>query len=275
MWEKEFYKITEVAKELNCESSDIIHFGISNKLRIAAYIKVNKKKYVKDQYFNDKNYLYDSGYYYINCGQLEHFEFNESVENISEINILPSNVNKKDIDMFFDINEEMMKDKRNGLSLDEMIDDIEDEYIEYMKCCIEAEKADDIMYDHENDLSDSVNLIDDTSSNFETDTGYTIHTKSLVIFHDDLTSFMKNEWPTLKRFTLSIKRTANEENIKATNSLLKMVIAMATEQYGYDFNDKKSNVPRQIVEDVESIGLKIDDGTVLKWLKESALLIEQ
>lgn len=83
MWEKEFYKITEVAKELNCELSDIIHFGICNKLRIAAYIKVSKTKSVEYPFLQPKRYVYDSGYYYINCGQLEHFEYNECVENMA------------------------------------------------------------------------------------------------------------------------------------------------------------------------------------------------
>lgn len=53
------------------------------------------------------------------------------------------------------------------------------------------------------------------------------------------------------------------------NSLLKMVIAMAIRGYGYVPTDKKSTVTGEIDKDVSALGMTIDDGTVLKYLKEA------
>ncbi len=60
---------------------------------------------------------------------------------------------------------------------------------------------------------------------------------------------------------------------KEKESLLKMIIAMAIDGYGYNPADKKSPIPGQIVEHVEALGLAIDGDTVRKWLKEAACLL--
>lgn len=58
------------------------------------------------------------------------------------------------------------------------------------------------------------------------------------------------------------------DNPKSIDSLLKMVMAMAVDCYGYSPADKKSTATSDIVEAVQSIGHKIDADTVKKWLKE-------
>lgn len=84
----------------------------------------------------------------------------------------------------------------------------------------------------------------------------------------------------LQDFTRSLSNLTNErneENIhpKEKDSLLKIIIGMAKVAYGYDQNEKRSPIPREIVEAVESQGLSIDPDTVRKWLKEGAELLDQ
>jgi hypothetical protein len=55
-------------------------------------------------------------------------------------------------------------------------------------------------------------------------------------------------------------------------SLLTMVIASATDVYGFDPADSKSPVPKQIVDAAVRIGLQMTDDTVRKWLKEATKL---
>lgn len=60
---------------------------------------------------------------------------------------------------------------------------------------------------------------------------------------------------------------------KEINSLLRMIMGMAKDCYGYDPTVKKGTVTSDIVKAVSAIGLTIDDGTVLKWLKEGAEIL--
>ena len=56
-------------------------------------------------------------------------------------------------------------------------------------------------------------------------------------------------------------------------SLLKMVLAMVIDFYGYDPNDKKSPIPKEIADVVMSkLDVSIDIDTVRKFLKEAAKL---
>lgn len=56
---------------------------------------------------------------------------------------------------------------------------------------------------------------------------------------------------------------------KERGSLLKMVIAMAIGGYGYVPTNAKSPIPKQIVDEIEDLGMKIDPDTVRKYLKEA------
>jgi hypothetical protein len=61
---------------------------------------------------------------------------------------------------------------------------------------------------------------------------------------------------------------------KERESLLKMVIGMAMKGYSYDPSTARSDVPGQIVSDLAELGLKIDEGTVRKFLKQGRDLVE-
>ena len=64
-------------------------------------------------------------------------------------------------------------------------------------------------------------------------------------------------------------------NTKEKESLLKMLIAMAIDGYGFNPTEKKSPIPAEIVVHVEELGLAIDVDTVRKWLKEAASLLSR
>lgn len=51
-------------------------------------------------------------------------------------------------------------------------------------------------------------------------------------------------------------------------TLLKIVAAMACEQYGYDPKAERSEAPSRIKDDIEQIGQSMDSKTIRKWLKE-------
>ncbi len=66
---------------------------------------------------------------------------------------------------------------------------------------------------------------------------------------------------------------SRQEKILGTterNQLLKMVLGMAINTYRYDPAAKRNEATKQIVDDLSKIGISIDDGTVLKYLKEAA-----
>jgi len=57
------------------------------------------------------------------------------------------------------------------------------------------------------------------------------------------------------------------------DSLLRMVIAMATDVYGYDPSAKKNTTTTDICRAAEALNLSIDDETVRKYLKQAAALL--
>lgn len=59
------------------------------------------------------------------------------------------------------------------------------------------------------------------------------------------------------------------------NTLLKMIITMAKDGYGFDINDSKSPLHKEISDAAQKYGLSISDDTVRKWLRESAELLDQ
>ncbi|AML53325.1 hypothetical protein [Falsihalocynthiibacter arcticus] len=86
-------------------------------------------------------------------------------------------------------------------------------------------------------------------------------------------------------YSILEKRTASKEpqssgpaQTKMTNqerdTLLKLIAAMACEQYGYDPKIERSDVPSNIRDDVELVGLTMDAKTVRKWLKEASNLVD-
>ena len=57
------------------------------------------------------------------------------------------------------------------------------------------------------------------------------------------------------------------------NSLMKMLIAMAMARYGFVPGAKRNIATAKICEDVRTLGLDIDEATVLEWLRKASALL--
>lgn len=64
-------------------------------------------------------------------------------------------------------------------------------------------------------------------------------------------------------------------NPKARTSLLKLVIGMAAGGYGFDPTDARSEITKDIADDLERQGVPLKRDTILKWLREGAELLPQ
>lgn len=62
-------------------------------------------------------------------------------------------------------------------------------------------------------------------------------------------------------------------HVKEKISLLKLVAGMAGNNYGYEPSKGKNSVTAEIVDDLASQGIKLDEDTVRKWLAESGKYI--
>lgn len=69
--------------------------------------------------------------------------------------------------------------------------------------------------------------------------------------------------------------TVEELDYRERDSLLKIIIGMATGGYGHDLTAKKSPTVSAITEDIEKLGLVVSAETVRKYLKEASRLIER
>ncbi|MEZ5918614.1 MAG: hypothetical protein R3D66_01390 [Alphaproteobacteria bacterium] len=58
-------------------------------------------------------------------------------------------------------------------------------------------------------------------------------------------------------------------------TLLKLVIGMAVDGYGYDPVAKRSPLAKELEDSLNELGISITDDTIRKWLKESAELLPQ
>lgn len=190
---KEYYSIYELSNKLNCNINDLIHFGINNKLKVAAYININENKVC---YFYDKlSYYCASGYYYIDCNILEHLEYNEHINNISALNVFPRNSHKYEIDIFYEVVNNLRLLEKEDLNID--LSELDENNIMDFSDC-------------------SFNGLENL--NFEKikipkhDLNITIQKQNIVIYHDDLESFLKYEWPTLRKFRESIQQVSNVKN---------------------------------------------------------------
>ena len=57
---------------------------------------------------------------------------------------------------------------------------------------------------------------------------------------------------------------------QAKNTAHKLIIGMAVDSYRYDPSSSRSEVPRQISDDLLKHGIEVSTETVLKWLRDSA-----
>ncbi len=64
----------------------------------------------------------------------------------------------------------------------------------------------------------------------------------------------------------------NNLKTRERDTLLKMIIGMAVDSYGYDPNASRSPIPKEISDILAQKGMPLDQDTVRKWLKEAAEL---
>lgn len=60
---------------------------------------------------------------------------------------------------------------------------------------------------------------------------------------------------------------------KERETLLKLVIGMAVDGYGYDPGLNRSPIPRELADILDAKGISLDPDTVRKWLKEAAEIL--
>ena len=66
---------------------------------------------------------------------------------------------------------------------------------------------------------------------------------------------------------------AKELSTKERESLLKLVIGMAVDGYGYDPQAARSPIPKEIADQLAARGLQLDKDTVRKYMKEAAEIL--
>ena len=57
------------------------------------------------------------------------------------------------------------------------------------------------------------------------------------------------------------------------NTLLRIIIGMAIRGYGYDPDAARSDVPKQVADDLSALGLECSDQTIREKLKEARSLL--
>jgi len=84
-----------------------------------------------------------------------------------------------------------------------------------------------------------------------------------------------SSWPSSPQFVNPGSDGPDEKPLhtKERESLLKLVIGMATAYHGYDPSADRSEIPGQIVSELDRVGLSIDIGTVRKFLKQGLELL--
>lgn len=66
---------------------------------------------------------------------------------------------------------------------------------------------------------------------------------------------------------------STELKTRERDTLLKLIIGMAVEQYAYDPKAQRNSAVKNIADDLNSHGISMDPDTVRKWLKEAAQLL--
>lgn len=71
------------------------------------------------------------------------------------------------------------------------------------------------------------------------------------------------------------KALNNDISTKERNSLLKLVLGMAMGAYRYNSSDIRSETAKEIAGDCANAGIKIDEDTVRKYLREAAQRVDK
>lgn len=74
-------------------------------------------------------------------------------------------------------------------------------------------------------------------------------------------------------FAEKMQAKTQELNPKERDSLLRLVIGMAIEQYGYSPDSSRNAATKHIDTDLRATGVPLDRNTILKWLREGAELL--
>ena len=78
----------------------------------------------------------------------------------------------------------------------------------------------------------------------------------------------------IERFeTENFKQLGDTFSTKERNTLLKLVIGMAVEQYDYNPASARNQATAHIATDLETNGVPLDRDTILKWLREASELL--
>lgn len=91
---------------------------------------------------------------------------------------------------------------------------------------------------------------------------------------------MANKDEAIKHISNELKEAINSREFtdkplssRERISLLKLLIGMAVEQYGYNHTGARNQATKQIKDDLEVHGVGVSENTILKWLREAAELL--
>lgn len=89
--------------------------------------------------------------------------------------------------------------------------------------------------------------------------------------HPDFYAELERRFPEPKIKTVKDfeKRLSPQER----ETLLKLIAAMSCEQYNFDPDAVRNSATSSIRDDIETVGLSMDNNTIRKWLKEAAVLV--
>jgi len=86
---------------------------------------------------------------------------------------------------------------------------------------------------------------------------------------------LANQLAAAKSTLRTVPAKATEIGTRERDTLLKLVIGMAVKGYGYDPDQQRSGTVREIVSDLELVGVALDADTVRKWLRQAADLLSR
>lgn len=98
--------------------------------------------------------------------------------------------------------------------------------------------------------------------------------------------FPSGEWPDfselgftkteLEKFENKLNNRATKEiNTKERTTLLKIIIGMAKDGYGYEPTATRSPLPKELEGILDNLGIPVSDDTIRKWLKEASEYLPQ
>ncbi len=92
-----------------------------------------------------------------------------------------------------------------------------------------------------------------------------------VLQRDQIIAELNNKIAGLQSNADGSSVVANDAlNPKSRMSLLKLVLGMAIDGYGYDPKESKSPLAKELVDRLAALGIAIDEDTVRRWLREAA-----